>query len=32
MDLFNQDIIDLETAKGAATSAADFERNVLFHN
>lgn len=30
MDLFNQDVIDLETAKAAATSASDFQRNVLF--
>jgi len=30
MELFSQDIIDLETAKAAATSSADFERNVLF--
>lgn len=30
MDLFNQGIIDLETAKAAANSASDFERNVLF--
>jgi twitching motility protein PilT len=30
MDLFNQDVVDLETAKSAATSAADFERNVMF--
>ena len=31
MDLFNQDVIDLETAKAAATSASDFERNVTFN-
>lgn len=30
MDLFNKGIIDLETAKAAANSASDFERNVLF--
>ncbi len=30
MDLFNKGIIDLETAKAAATSASDFERNVQF--
>lgn len=30
MDLYNQDILDLETAKAAATSASDFERNVTF--
>lgn len=30
MELFNQDVIDLETAKAAATSASDFQRNVLF--
>ena len=30
MDLFNQGVVDLETAKAAANSASDFERNVLF--
>ena len=30
MDMFNIGVIDLETAKAAATSASDFERNVLF--
>jgi twitching motility protein PilT len=30
MDLFNQGVIDIETAKAAASSASDFERNVLF--
>jgi twitching motility protein PilT len=30
MDLFNQEVVDIETAKAAATSASDFERNVLF--
>jgi hypothetical protein len=30
MDLFNKEVIDLETAKAAATSASDFQRNVLF--
>jgi len=30
MDLFNQGVIDIETAKAAATSAADFERNVTY--
>lgn len=30
MDLYTKDIIDLETAKAAATSAADFERNATF--
>lgn len=30
MDLFSQGVVDLETAKAAATSASDFERNVLF--
>lgn len=30
MDLFKNGVIDLETAKSAATSASDFERNVLF--
>jgi twitching motility protein PilT len=30
MELFNQEILDLETAKSAATSASDFERNVTF--
>ncbi|MBI5640363.1 MAG: PilT/PilU family type 4a pilus ATPase [Nitrospirae bacterium] len=30
MDLFNQGVIDLETAKSAATSADDFQRNVQF--
>jgi twitching motility protein PilT len=30
-ELFNQGIIDLETAKSAATSASDFERSVMFY-
>lgn len=30
MELFNQGVIDIQTAKAAATSASDFERNVLF--
>ena len=30
MDLFTQDVIDLETAKAAATSASDFERNIMY--
>ena len=30
MDLYNQGVIDLEKAKAAATSASDFERNVVF--
>ncbi len=30
MDLFNAGIIDMATAKSAASSAADFERNVEF--
>ena len=30
MDLYAKGIIDLETAKSAATSAADFERNIQF--
>ncbi len=30
MDLYEQGIIDLVTAKSAATSASDFERNVTF--
>jgi twitching motility protein PilT len=30
MDLYTKGIIDLETAKSAATSAADFERNLKF--
>ncbi len=30
MRLFNEGIIDMETAKAAATSAYDFERNVQF--
>lgn len=30
MNLYQNGIIDLETAKSAATSAADFERNVQF--
>jgi len=30
MELYRTDIIDFETAKSAATSAADFERNVAF--
>ncbi len=30
MELFEQGIIDLNTAKSAATSASDFERNVAF--
>ncbi len=30
MELYRADIIDFETAKSAATSAADFERNVAF--
>jgi twitching motility protein PilT len=29
-DLYRQNLIDLETAKGAATSPADFERNLQF--
>jgi twitching motility protein PilT len=29
-DLYQKEMIDLETAKGAATSAADFERNLQF--
>jgi twitching motility protein PilT len=29
-DLFKQEIINLETAKSAATSASDFERNLQF--
>lgn len=29
-DLYRQDVITLETAKAAATSAADFERNLQF--
>jgi twitching motility protein PilT len=29
-DLYNKGIIDLEMAKSAATSAADFERNLKF--
>jgi twitching motility protein PilT len=31
MELYNQKIIDLETAKSAATSASDFERSVTFY-
>jgi len=31
MELFDRGIIDLETAKAAATSASDFERNVQFY-
>lgn len=31
MALYTQGVIDLETAKSAATSAADFQRNVQFH-
>ncbi len=31
MDLFTAGVIDIDTAKVAATSAADFERNVLFN-
>ena len=30
MALYNKGVIDLETAKSAATSAADFQRNVQF--
>ncbi len=30
MDLYTKGLIDLETAKSAATSAADFERNLQF--
>lgn len=30
MDLYNEGVIDLEKAKAAATSASDFERNVVF--
>jgi Tfp pilus assembly ATPase PilU len=30
MDLYSTGVIDLETAKSAATSAADFQRNVQF--
>ena len=30
MDLFNKEVIDIQTAKSAATSASDFERSVLF--
>ncbi|GAB4491120.1 MAG: type IV pilus twitching motility protein PilT [Thermodesulfovibrionales bacterium] len=30
MELYSQGVIDLATAKAAATSAADFERNVQF--
>jgi twitching motility protein PilT len=30
MDLYSQDVIDIKTAKAAATSASDFERNVTF--
>lgn len=30
MELFNEQIIDLDTAKGAATSASDFQRAVNF--
>jgi len=30
MELYEQGIIDLETAKGAATSASDFERKVTY--
>lgn len=31
MDLYTAEVIDLETAKAAATSASDFERGVLYH-
>jgi hypothetical protein len=31
MKLYNQKIVDLETAKSAATSASDFERSVTFY-
>jgi twitching motility protein PilT len=31
MELYNQKIIDLETAKLAATSPSDFQRNVTFY-
>jgi twitching motility protein PilT len=31
MNLFDQGIIDFETAKAAATSASDFERNVQYY-
>ncbi len=31
LELYNQKIIDLETAKLAATSASDFERSVTFY-
>jgi twitching motility protein PilT len=30
MDMYSKGVIDMETAKSAATSAADFERNVQF--
>jgi len=30
MDLYTDGVIDIETAKSAATSSADFERNVTF--
>src|SRR5690606_36908429 len=30
MELFNRDAISLDVAKGAATSPADFERNLQF--
>jgi twitching motility protein PilT len=30
MELYEQGIVDLDTAKAAATSASDFERNVTF--
>ena len=29
-DLYQQELISLETAKAAATSSADFERNLHF--
>lgn len=32
MDMFNQGIVDLETAKAAATSASDFEREVMLNS
>ncbi|GBE04513.1 hypothetical protein BMS3Abin10_00129 [bacterium BMS3Abin10] len=31
MKLYEEKIIDIETAKSAATSASDFERNVAFY-
>jgi twitching motility protein PilT len=32
MELYEQKIIDIETAKSAATSASDFQRNVTFNS